>query len=426
MLGMGMGVGMGVGASPAPGDPTMTLDFVNSNTLDPRVTFTRASAASYTDSSGTLQTAAADGPRFDYDPVTLACKGLLIEEQRTNLHTFSEQVDLWGTPSNASVSSNAANSPDNSITADLLVENTVNGQHFLSAAAVSVSYVSGVQYTRSCYIKAYGKKLATVYLPASNFASTGRQASFDLVAGTIYAVESGVTAAIQKVNNEWYRCVVTATATVNGVGHVGGSALLSNAGEAVYTGDGTSGIYIWGAQLEAGAFPTSYIPTTTTALTRAADVATMTGANFSDWYNQTEGTLYGDVQFNSPSLGANRYFSAFDDGTTNNLITMYCNTSDRNTVGFVVVNASGVYQQGAGLTPTSGLAKLAISYKQASFIAGLNGVLASETTAGNVPTVIKFVLGNRSDGLRSINGHISRISYYPRRLSNSQLQTITG
>ena len=425
MLGMGMGVGMGVGASPAPGDPTMTLDFVNSNTLDPRVTFTRASAASYTDSSGTLQTAAADGPRFDYDPVTLTCKGLLIEEQRTNLLTYSSEFDnaAW-TKSNATVTANAVAAPDGSLTADKLVENTVNGEHLLFAVASGL--VSASTYTFTYFAKAAERtKSQILFAQGSNIVL----AVVDLAAGTIAApvvaggAWTGAAASIELAGSGWYRVKLTATI----VGSTAASCrlvLLNAAGDQIYTGDGTSGLFIWGAQLELGAFATSVIPTTTTALTRAVDVATMTGANFSNWYNQTEGTVYFEGGIPSDySTGFPMLFS-INDATTNNNIQPAINAV-ANVLNVEMKVAGSVV---AGFYPayTSGTTKLVFTYKLNDVNYAKDGVAGTTDTSAAIPAVTQMNLGATQAPSNFLNGHIARISYYPTRLANETLQAITS
>jgi hypothetical protein len=120
-------------------------------------------------------------------------------------------------------------------------------------------------------LKSNGRKLVTVYLPASNFVSDRRTAVFNLDTGTVHAVETNVTATIVPWKNGIYRCSVTATASTTGVGHAGGSAGLADDGNATYLGDGIAGFFIGGAQLELGASATSVIPTTTAAATRAAE-----------------------------------------------------------------------------------------------------------------------------------------------------------
>lgn len=388
-----------------------------------------ASLDPYVYNPGAAPTATAYyGPRFDYDPVTLAARGLLIEEQRTNQQLYSEDLSQWGAPANATVSTNFAVAPDGFTTADKLVEDTLNASHFLSASSITHSYVSGTLYTRSCFLKASGRFIVSVYLPGATFPASNRQALFNLSAGTVYSVESGVTASIQACGNGWYRCTITATASVTGVGHVGGSALIDNSGNGTYTGDGVSGALIWGAQMEVATFATSYIPTTTIALTRAADVASMTGANFSNWFNPLEGTTV--VEASTVSTSTTSVLThAISDGTFNN--SMYTSLNSGTICRGANVLVGGVSQAAAigsftGLN-TANNTKDAFTYKLDSFAESCNGLTARTDLSGTVPVVDRLYIGSNWNASGNfLNGHIRSFSYYPKRLSASQLQSLTA
>ena len=146
------------------------------------------------------------------------------------------------------------------------------------------------------------------------FRSGSGGARFNLNTGTVEGVANYSSASIQSVGNGWYRCIAIGTASaVTGVYF----NISNTATQLAYSGDGTSGIYLWGAQLEAGSFATSYIPTVASQVTRAADVAVMTGTNFSSWYNQTEGTVY--TEYDSAG-GVTPCAVSIDDTTSNNRI----------------------------------------------------------------------------------------------------------
>jgi len=249
--------------------PSLNLDFARTKTLDPRIDFTRGSIGTYYDAKGRLVTAASGEPRFDHDPDTLECKGLLIEEQRTNLLTHSEQFDnaAWS-KGNTTISANATTAPDGATTADKLVENTASGQHY---AQENISFVAGTSYTLSCYVKAAEYDSVKLQL---NTAAFGQfvQSTFALSGegqATVTSAGTNTSANIVYVGNGWYRCSLISEATATSVSQAV-VMLLNDASSSNYTGDGTSGIYIWGAQLEAGAFPTSYIPSTETFTSRAS------------------------------------------------------------------------------------------------------------------------------------------------------------
>ena len=393
--------------------PTLNLDFTKSDRLDPRITFSRASTATYTGSDGLIKTAQAGQPRRDFDPITLQPKGLLIEEQRTNLQTYSEQFDnaVWGKIS-ASISSNTATAPDGTTTADKLVENTSNAQHYIAQA---FTVTSGTSYTYSVYVKASGRS-RVLLLGATGF--TANQAIYNLSSVSTSGI-SNCTASIQSVGNGWYRCIWTATATSSSSStfHV----FLDNGTTTVYTGDGTSGIYIWGAQLEAGAFATSYIPTTSAQATRAADVATMTGANFSSWYNQTEGTLFAEAA----SVSSTRPVVAVDDGTMSNRYQLSLASSY--TPGFAVVSGGAVSADlyAAAATQNS-YVKEAGAYEVNAFAFSANGGSVVTDASGNLPVSVNILRVGAYQSGPILNGWIKRIAYFPKRLSNTELQTLTS
>jgi len=257
------------------------------------ITFTRASTATYLDSDGLLKSATTNTPRIEYDADGNRL-GLLIEEARTNVLLRSEELDVspWASGNISAVTANSVIAPDGLQSADSVVENTANGSHsFLQ----NVSYTSGVTYTSTVYAKplsvgdqrflqlAFGGAAFTA-LPFANF---------DLLAGTITSSGSGNSASssIENAGGGWYRCRLTATADVTVVSAVF-ILMQSNASAprfAGYLGDGVSGLNLWGAQLEAGSFPTSYIPTAGAAATRAADVASIPTSAFG--YNADKGSL---------------------------------------------------------------------------------------------------------------------------------------
>jgi hypothetical protein len=259
--------------------PRLALDFVT-GVLDPRVTVLRAlNTATAINSSGFVAIVNANLPRFDYDPVTLAPKGILIEEQRTNLVTFSEQFDnaAWS-KLNASIAANATAAPDGTATADLLVPNTTLAQHRVDGATT----IPATAHTWSCFVKAAGYGFAWLRIGSSG-------AVFDLSTGAASSIAPGVTVGAQAFANGWWRFSVSVIAAGNDAVRINVLPTLSTTN---FAGDGTSGIFIWGAQLEAGDFATSYIPTVASQVTRTADVVSMTGTNFSDWYNAGAGSWF--------------------------------------------------------------------------------------------------------------------------------------
>lgn len=391
------------------------------------ITFTRASIGTYFDSAGVLQTATSGTPRFDYNPVTLAPLGFLIEEARTNSVLQSESTTGWGLGA-LTITTNATTAPTGVSNGNLLVEDTTTAAHSTSPAAIS--FTSGTAYTLTLFAKedaTSAKRFLQLTFGSAAFGSFP-YANFDLGTGTITAQGGGVnrSASIQAVGNGWYRCRLTADAEATTSGTL--FFLIQNSGTAArfatYTGNGTAGFFIWGAQLEAGAFPTSYIPTTTTALTRSADVASVN--TLSPWFNATAGTVYSEFVINStaPTSGFPTATSFNNGGVGNRINPAYLNDSI-NALDYFVSDG-GVSQVGlSSTTYTAGsVAKMAAAYATNDFALSTNGGVVLTDTSGTVPSVTAFNLGNQLGG-NYINGYLRRITYYPRRLTNDELRTIS-
>lgn len=391
------------------GGASLVLPFAGATALDSRITFTRASTATYVGSNGLLQTAAVNAPRLVYNPVTLAAQGLLVEEQRTNLLTYSidSGSGTWGKNAVTSTA-NQAIGPDGQMTADLFAETAVTAQHNFFR---TYSATTGVVLTFSILLKAKNQGDVLILSDAG-------QSRFNLLTGVVVST-SGQTSKIEAYPNGWYRCSITWTAVTTGLIAI---AIYLNNG-ASYLGNVANGVYNGGAQLEAGAFATSYIPTTTAQATRAADVATMTGTNFSSWYNQTEGTLCVEMKL----------LAAPASGTYPGFAKLYADNGNK--IGFYTVISGTIVQFAAASNYTSSAdiqqvqssvssyLKVAGAYKLNDFAFSANGATAAVDTSGQIPTVSSLVL-NRYD--EAMNGTIKSITYYPRRLANTELQALTS
>ncbi len=371
-------------------------------------------------------TAVVYGPRFDYDPSTLVAQGLLIEEQRTNSLTYSEQFDnaVW-TKTRSSITSNTVVAPDGTLTGDALItDTTVTDTHRIEL--LSVAFTSGTTYTLTLFAKAQSSlNLQLVFLTAAF--GTSLRGAFNLQTGQTLVSSSSITAKTTNVGNGWFRCEVTATATATATSGFHISLIdtfAANAAATSFTGDGTSGIYIWGAQLESGAFATSYIPTTTAATTRSADIASI--GTLSPWYNATEGTLYGEGSW--VGLVASRFAVGLNNSASasSDFISIQTNPTTV-TTGRGGVSAGGVIQAAMNITnayTASVLFKAANAYQQDNFGFTVNGATPASDTSGTVPTVDRVQLG--ASGTAISNIWIRRITYTPRRLTDAELQSLTS
>lgn len=379
-----------------------------------------------------LQTAASGAPRFDHDPVTGECKGLLIEGQRTNLQKYSQSLFDWLNKVNVTVSSDVIVAPDGSVSADAIVETTANGGHYIfqSASQHSYTYIAGGNYVASAYVKPGTATAIQILLPNGAF-GLNAYANFDIATGSVgYVSESVLSATISPGPNGFFRISVMATCTT--AASAAGVTLvlcdnssLNSSRLPSYTGSGRF-LYAWGVQLEADSFPTSYIPTTVAQATRAADVAAMTGANFSSWYRQDEGTAFveGFIPPQADSSVGNYYLS-FSDGTVSNLMHI----ADVNgTRSQILTSGVTQFDQTIGAEPASAV-KAAIAYKADNSILCVSGTIANSTdTSVAIPVVNTLTIGNRGDNNSAsiANGTIKRIVYYPRRLSDTNLQALTS
>jgi hypothetical protein len=357
------------------------------------------------------------GPRFDYNPATLAPRGLLIEEQRVNLLLYSEQFDNAGwTKTRSSITANATTSPDGTANADRFVIDTTAATNHPVGQSASVT--SGTTYALTVFAKA--DQFSQINLRFSAQFPAGN-AYYDLNSGTVSSSGTVVSASMTSFGNGWWRCVLVMTA--NATGAAAGQIFLAQSNSiTIATADGTSGLFLWGAQLEAGAFATGYIPTVASTVTRAADLAVMTGSNFSSWYNASEGTYVVSADSFRGTAGAGR-ISQFDDGTTANNIR-----SGQSTLQVVDATIVQVNIAGTPLIPFDGTVfQFASAYKLNDFATVTTGAVATDTS-GTVPTVNQLVLG--SGGSISpttfINGHIRTFTYYPQRLANTQLQELAA
>ena len=407
--------------------PSLDLRFADNKSLVDAVTgaslitFTRASSGTFVDSAGVLQTAATDVPRFDHNPTTGESLGLLGEEQRANLLLRSEEFEATWTPTalqafgSGSVA-NAIAAPNGSVTADLITENTATTGHRVSQDTISGTAALGA-YTASVYFKS--KERTRCYLNYTDNATGEVTATFNLSnqSSSITAGGSwtGSLAIIQAVGNNWYRCSLTATKGNSSFALSLRVGIADNSSNISYTGDGTSGLYLWGAQLEAGALPSSYIPTTTAAVTRSASLADLISSaianNIRSFY----------VEFSSPAVGT-RGAVSLNDNTANERADLLTSGTDPR----LVVHDGGAEQVNInGGTVTAGVkARVAVRINSNDFASSINGGAVATDTSGTLPTVDRLMFGRTQAG-EYLNGRIARFTGWTGLLPDSTLQALT-
>ena len=413
--------------------PTLDLNFAATKTLDRRITFTRDSIGTYTDDMGIVKYASNNVPRFDHNFGTGESLGLLIEESRTNLIPYSEDFNnaAW-TKRNISFTSNVATAPDGNTTADKIVPNSGS----VYPADIYDSFTITTPLTLSLWAKADGFNVINLNL--ANYGDNGVEDAFlkvnvntgALVENTGSAGGFWTSYSITPHSNGWYRITATTTDTTDGNAIVQFQVCEDDGSLTVTSGNGVKGILIWGAQLEAGSFPTSYIPTSGSTVTRAADYAKITGTNFTDFYNQNEGTFFIDSAVARGSA-YHGYVGSTTNSTANGGPSYNFNSlmsdGDNSDILLNIWDGTGGTQAMIAIAHPSGNMKAAGAFKNNDFALSMNGSAVSTDTSGTIDTnQDQLWIGRRSYADAGwLNNSIKRVVYYNKRLPNAQLQGLT-
>jgi hypothetical protein len=383
----------------------------------------------------TLLSAPANVARFDHNPVTGESLGLLVEEQRTNLLLRSEEFDdaAWAS-ANLINDPNAIIAPDGNLTADGIIENTVSGIHAKSQFPITT--IASASYTISVFAKEKigSKRYLRLSLNSNATNSLWSAATYDLATGEVTSSNGAgggtvTSTGITPVGNGWFRCVLTGNIGANtdmfagvSLSSVPTTYTANSRGRQAYLGDGYSGIFIWGAQLEAKQKASSYIKTEASQVTRSAELPSMTGANFTSWFSQGEGTLYVEAQLASTTgrLGT----LSVDGNALANGILLDINSGNFRTEGFY--NSSGQWAISSAGYVASTDVKQAIVYQTNNVALFANGSQRSSTdVSALIPNDInRFEIGGF--GNAKANGHIRKIAFYPKALSATELQALTS
>ena len=408
---------------------TLDLRFARQKTLDPRVTHTRASSGTFVGSDGLIQAAAVDAPRFDHNPTTGESLGLLVEEARTNSFEWSNSATQNETWSSVGTSLNLASGQSDPAggTAGIRATdaNSASGGTSLQRTSLA-NLTASTTVTCSIWLKPIDCPNNIINLIIfANTTTDSINANFSVSGTAITTVSTSANgtgaasgASFEVFPNGWYRCQLTGVPSTVTMADVRARITLGTYQREI----GTARFDWYGAQLESGAFATSYIPTSGTAVTRAADVASITGSNFSSWYRQDEGTVF--AEFVPRTFAQACGLLSLDDGTTSERLQTRLSTNGN---GALVVADGGSVQANFSTVASTSLntkGRLATSFAVNSFKVSLNGGSVASDTSGTLPTVAQAVIGN-AVGAFIFNGPISRIAFWPRELPESTLQTIT-
>jgi hypothetical protein len=416
----------------------LRLDFNETTTLDSRITFTRTTNGTFFNSTGVLSTASSGAARFDHrlEGGVWVNKGLLIEEQRANLALRSEEINnAYWFKIETTVTADQITAPDGTTTADAVFETTANDFHYIRTGNITINATSS-PFTVSIFIKANGRTRGQCKLGYLAGSFQEISATFNLSSGLITSTGASAGALVEgssltDVGDGWYRITLSGYTGQSGV-HALQVFIANDVGSGSYAGDVTKGFYFWGAQLEAGAFPTSYIKTTTASVTRNADVASMTSTNFSDWYNATEGTVFWQGDTANAIAITNVALRGYEisDGTVNERISF--NLGFEGNTRALVVADGGVTQCNI-FSPDPAVAlvanqtyKAASAYKLNDFAHSLDGNFPKTDTSGTLPTVNKINLGADLNGANLVNGHIAKFYFWNTRRPNETLQGLTS
>ena len=367
-----------------------------------------------------------NAPRLDY--LGQSCPALLVEPSGQN--TFIESQTLFTTHLVQNLTSgytNAATSPDGSVTAEKFVPNTTNGVHGIANGS-SLAISSGTTYTFSLFVKSDGGPYNLISLTFDSATAWGatRSCIFNASNGTNFSVPAGATMTSENYGNGWYRIRATLTAVGNvaaslyqyriyvcdALGSLSWAAPSSN----------TNGIFCWGAQLEVGSVATTYIPTTTAAVTRNADVISASGV--SGLIGQTEGTMYAEVDYRNFSTADQPIVQLFLDASNRFGIAAYRSGPDNRFQGYVVLGG-GVPVNITYIIPSAGIYKIAFGYKLDDYVLYINGTLIGSDTSGSVVAATSIQLGH-NNSTNFLNDRIRATALYTTRLSNEQLMLLTS
>ena len=393
-------------------DSVLAYNDENNNFKPLPFDFTRASTATYVDSDGLIKTSRNGEARIDYTDSTDGA--LLLEPSRTNSISYSEDFSQW-TASDLTVTDNDSTSPDGTVNASKLALASGTSVKRLALGSMPNTAVSRVL---SFFVKS--DDVSAISLLHSG--DLQGFANFNIEDGYVGNTGSKTTAKIKKYPNGWYRCSAIFDST-----NIFGSTIYiyikddisgSYGGSSSQTGD----IYIYGAQYEAGSYPTSYIPTSGSSVTRVAETAS--GSGNSEVFNDSEGVLFANIAANADD--SSERFLSLSNGSSTNRISMWYYSA---TNGLAVAIYSGNVVQFFTTTvlPKDTLYnKISVKYKQNDFALWVNGFELATDTSGITPIGLSELSFDRGDGALDFYGKTKELAYYDEVLTDLELETLTS
>jgi hypothetical protein len=400
--------------------PTLDLDFANTKTLDHRIAFTRPSGGSYVGPDGLIKYAGVNQPRFDHDPVTEESLGLLVEERRTNLILESNT----GTRCIVQIDSSII-SPDGTNSA-YKITSTANSGNVFSSSPNTITNSSGSpkNYCWSVFVKQATPITELVRVQFGGINTARVLYIFNTDTLSSLGIPSSNYGRILYPNG-WVRLYGYTSIPPGSIFNL---IVIIPSVEA--RGEKNASVYKWGEQIEEGKFPTSYIPTVSSTRTRAADNVLITDKNFSDFYNPLESTIFTEAR------GVNLIE---DNRFTRRYWELYTNMGSRILSGYGNLDSTRVLSLNNSITsaniininqsPGTKFIKNIASFKDNYFSTYSNGENNYERNQifGKLPSVTTIRIGssvNTAFGT-TLNGTIKRFIYWPKILSDGQLQALT-
>ena len=380
--------------------------------------FSRSGKATRINSQGLIEEVANGQSRLNYpmiDGKVVGCPHHILEPARTNLLSYSEDFSQsYWTKTDSNVTSNSVISPDGTLNADKLVENTQNTAHIAFASPT----ITLGNNTFSVFAKAAERRVLGIEFP-----SNGILVSFDLIDGVFVNQQANPdNFSITPFLNGWYRIDITENLTSNSVVAL---SLRDENGNRTYQGDGTSGVYIWGAMLEQGSFQTSYIPTNGSTVTRAAETAN--GSGDAATFNDSEGVLMANISFNLEDNYPNlSIFNNTNSTKTDNKIVIYKGASNSNQISVALRSGASEYANITANVNVESYNKIVISYKANEVKYYLNGFLIGTDNTVTVPIGLDTLNFDNGAGANDVYGKTKQIQYFDTALTDSELEQLTS
>jgi hypothetical protein len=379
----------------------------------------------YFNSSGVMNTAPVNTPRLDHSPVSpYAAEGVLIEESRANIVAYSSNQTATGWSLNGGSLNHTATAPDGSTAYSVVGSANFAGVWYGWPTAASTTY------TLTAFVKNIsGGSIVEIGPTSACFGSGPSSAAlqFNDVAGTFSSIAAGVTSySAQQLSNGWWRVAITTTS---------GSSSCSQVAFVLYSMNGSTASEnaVWGAQIEAGAFPTSYIPTSGSTVTRAADVFTLPTTAGGGWHTQGVGTLLASAtipfEIGSGTADVAERMVGMDDGTSANSLTLQVNNvnSYKGNANIVVSSSLTYSQLSASGLSNNALIKGALAYNGTNAYSAFNGTsLTSSSSTAVSSSLTRLNIGmTLASGVFYLNGWESRVTYFPIMQPSASLPQFT-